>query len=78
MSSVTWYETPANTSNYDANASFFGAERTAATQTQLKTNLPSISSGLNSTVRNRYLLPLASTTISASNGKLQNSYGYSN
>ncbi|GAB6123889.1 RagB/SusD family nutrient uptake outer membrane protein [Dysgonomonas termitidis] len=78
MSSVTWYETPANTGNYDANASFFGAERTAATQTQLKTNLPSISSGLNSTVRNRYLLPLASTTISASNGKLQNSYGYSN
>lgn len=78
MSSVTWYETPANTDNYDANASFFGAERTAATQTQLKTNLPSISSGLNSTVRNRYLLPLASTTISASNGKLQNSYGYSN
>ncbi|MDR1505172.1 MAG: RagB/SusD family nutrient uptake outer membrane protein [Prevotella sp.] len=78
MSSVTWYETPANTGNYDANASFFGAERTAATQTQLKTNLPSISSGLNTTVRNRYLLPLASTTISASNGKLQNSYGYSN
>ncbi|MDR1882695.1 MAG: RagB/SusD family nutrient uptake outer membrane protein [Prevotella sp.] len=78
MSSVTWYETPANTADYAANATFFGAELTATTQTQLTVNLPSISSGLNSTVKNRYLIPLASTTISASNGKLQNSYGYGN
>ena len=43
----------------------------------LKVNLPSISGGLNKAVKNRYLLPIASTTISTSNGKLYNSYGYS-
>ena len=76
MSSITWYTTPADPTVYQANATFFGAELTATTQTQLKVNLPSISAGLNATVKNRYLLPLASTTISASNGKLHNSYGY--
>jgi len=27
-------------------------------------------------VKNRYLMPIASTTISATNGKIHNSYGY--
>lgn len=58
------------------NKSFFGAEATDKTQKQILTNLPSISAGLNTTVKNRYLLPIASTTISTSQGKLHNSYGY--
>ena len=77
MSSCTWYEIPENTSSYDANANFWGTY----SSTQVETNLPSISSGLigdDVTVINRYLMPLASTTISASNGTLSNSYGYSN
>ena len=76
MSSVTWYHEPATPTDYAASATFFGAELTAVTKTQLEVNLPSISSGLNTTVKNRYLLPIASTTISSSNGKLHNSYGY--
>ena len=83
MSSVTWYGLPdgKSESDYDDKKDFFGKERTDAKQTQLTTNLPSISSGLvgdNVEVINRYLLPIASTTISASNGTLYNSYGYSN
>lgn len=79
MSTVTWYEMPdtETAKKYDDNKGFFGAERTDTKQTQLLTNLPSIASGLNATVKNRYLMPIASTTISASNGKLHNSYGYS-
>lgn len=59
-------------------ADFFGREstRNPEDQTQLIVNLPSISSGLNREVRNRYLLPIASTTISTSNGRLHNSYGF--
>lgn len=78
MSSVTWFEKPADPAKYADSKAYYGAELTATTKTQLLTNLPSISSGLNSTVKNRYLMPIASTTISASNGKMQNSYGYSN
>ena len=59
------------------NKSFFGAETSDKEQKNLKVNLPSISGGLNKAVKNRYLLPIASTTISTSNGKLYNSYGYS-
>lgn len=58
---------------------------------QVYTNLPSISSGLvgkgnpymgdnmgdGVTVKNRYIMPIGASTISASNGKLHNSYGYS-
>ena len=71
-------------SNYQGSRSSWGK----VDDTQMNTNLPSISSGLvgNSltgskdavSVKNRYLLPIASTTISASNGVLSNSYGYSN
>lgn len=60
-------------------ASWFGASLTSSSMlTQLEVNLPSISSGLNSPVKNRYLLPICSTTISTSNGRLYNSYGFNN
>lgn len=77
MASVCWYKAPDDTNGYE-NKDFFGKEKTAKDKTQLDVNLPSICSGLNSVVKNRYLLPIASTTISASNGTLQNAYGYSN
>ena len=56
------------------------------------TNLPSISCGLlgeatvntdgtityaTPAVQNRYIMPIGSTIISAANGSLHNSYGYS-
>jgi hypothetical protein len=73
MSSVTWYETPEDTKAYDASTSFYGTYN----KTQLETNFPTISAGLNETVKNRYIMPIASTTISASNNMLHNSYGFS-
>lgn len=75
MASVTWYETPENTNDYEGNTSWFGTANT----TQQEVNLPSINSGLlnNPEVQNRHLMPIASTTISASNGRLHNSYGFS-
>lgn len=88
MSSITYKGLPtgASSSSYDNSASSWGNERTTSTKTQSETNLPSISSGLvgNSQrgngndvpVKNRYLMPIASTTISTSNGQLSNSYGY--
>ena len=30
----------------------------------------------NTTVRNRYIMPIGAITVSASNGNLENSYGY--
>lgn len=94
MSSVTWNGLPDNktaVSDYDASVNSFGnSDASKVSDTQVYTNLPSISSGLVPTtvtggeitfsepsVINRYLMPIASTTISASNGKLHNSYGYS-
>lgn len=90
MGSITYKGLPAGktSSDYDGSTSSWGNERTTSTKTQSETNLSSISSGLvgnsqrgdaNSVaVKNRYLLPIASTTISTSNGLLSNSYGYSN
>lgn len=89
MSSVTWY-TPSemvNEADYAASVSWFGNSKLdTGTDKQVDTNLPSISSGLvgtdvNSkdagvTVKNRYLMPIALTTISDSQGYLSNSYGY--
>lgn len=80
MSSVTWkqkLDDKIAKNQYDDSATFFGAELTDTKQAQLTVNLPSISSGLNATVKNRYILPLSSKTISKSNGKLHNSYGFS-
>lgn len=83
MSSVTWYGLPdgKTASDYAGSADSFGkSDSSKGTDTQVDTNLPSISSGLvgdDVPVKNRYLMPIASTTISASNGTLHNSYGYS-
>lgn len=81
FSSVTWRGLPAGMTkdDFDGEASFWGSERTTSNKQQSQTNLPSISSGLvgdGVKVKNRYLMPIAATTISASGGKLQNSYGY--
>ena len=78
MSSVDWYGELGFTEDVEGYESktFWGAEVTDSEQKNLQINLPSISSGLNATVKNRYLLPIASTTISSSNGHLHNSYGY--
>ena len=77
--------------DYDGNTTSFGnGSITSETDTQVRTNLPSISSGLvgkgtisgtsmtyeEPAIKNRYIMPIASTTISASNGTLHNSYGY--
>lgn len=80
MSSVDYYGELGDSPTGYESKSFFGAEATADDQKNINTNLPSISSGLveNPKVLNRYLMPIASTTISASNGTLKNSYGYPN
>lgn len=79
MSSIDWYGEVADPTGYKSK-DWYGTEKTLAPdkQTQLGVNLHSISSGLNSPVINRHVFPIASTTISASNGKLQNSYGFGN
>lgn len=81
-SSITWYGLPADKTeaDYDSSMDSFGSSKTdTGTDTQVDTNLPSISSGLleNAQVKNRYLMPIGSTTISASGGAIHNSYGYS-
>ena len=81
MSTVQWYATAEeqeelkNDETY-SNKAFWGAELTDATQKNLLDYLPTIHGGLNASVKNRYLMPIASTTISASNGTLHNSYGF--
>ncbi|MGI6232224.1 MAG: RagB/SusD family nutrient uptake outer membrane protein [Prevotella sp.] len=93
MSSMTWNGLPSgkSESDYDGSfTSFGGSDVTKTSDKQVYVNLPSISSGLvpttvsggtitfsEPTVKNRYLMPIASTTISASNGTLHNSYGFS-
>lgn len=86
MSSVTWNGIPDGKveNDYAGSVNSFGSSKTdTGKDTQVDTNLPSISSGLTGEygvelkVKNRYLMPIGSTTISASNGKLHNSYGYS-
>ena len=80
--------------DYDDSADSFGkSDVTKTSDKQVYTNLTSISSGLIGTttittdgeisfsapaVKNRYLMPIASTTISSSQGSLSNSYGYNN
>ena len=86
MSTVQWYATKDEQdalASEDASegwksATFWGAELTATNQQNLNDKLPYISGGLNTTVKNRYVMPLGSTTISASNGTLSNSYGFTN
>ena len=82
-SSITWHGLPIGKSEADyqgSASSFGGAKIDDTTDKQVYVNLPSISSGLvgdDVKVVNRYIMPIASTTISASNGRLHNSYGYS-
>ena len=80
MNSVTWYSLPSNPDDYSGSVDGFGKSAVGTGKDkQVDTNLPTISSGLvgdGVVVKNRYLMPIASTTISASNGKLHNSYGY--
>lgn len=82
-SSITWHGIPNGKSEADYDnsvSSFGGAKIDDPTDNTVYTNLPSISSGLvgdDVKVKNRYIMPIASTTISASNGSLHNSYGYS-
>ncbi len=89
MSSITYYGLPngATAASYDGSVdSFAKAKIGTGEDTQVDVNLPSICSGLVGTdvntifsgvpVKNRYIFPLGSSTISASNGKLHNSYGY--
>lgn len=79
MQSVRWYDVdePSDKDNWES-ASFWGTEDLSddTKQKNIATYLPYISAGLNATVKNRYLLPIASTTISDSNGAMHNSYGY--
>jgi hypothetical protein len=89
-SSITWYGLPEGktAADYTGSISSFGAAKVSDSKDKnVYTNLPSISSGLvgaalspaqapDVQVKNRYLMPIASTTISASNGMLYNSYGY--
>ena len=80
MNSVTWYSLPSNPDDYAGSVDGFGKSAVGTGKDKhVDTNLPTISSGLvgeGVVVKNRYLMPIASTTISASNGKLHNSYGY--
>ena len=80
MNSVTWYSLPSNPDDYAGSVDGFGKSAVGTGKDkQVDTNLPTISSGLvgeGVVVKNRYLMPIASTTLSASNGKLHNSYGY--
>ena len=79
MGSVDWYTINSKGPDGYESADFWGKEASDTKgREQYTKNLPSISSGLNAVVKNRYLLPIASTTISTSNGSLSNSYGYSN
>ena len=78
MKSIRWYdmEAPENAADYQY-VTFWGdeAKDTNTKKTNLS-NLEFISGGLNSPVKNRYLLPIYSTTINESEGSLQNSYGF--
>ncbi len=86
MSTVQWYATKDEQDAMAAEGAaegwsyktFWGAELTTSNPQNLNDKLPGISAGLDATVKNRYLMPLGSTTISASNGTLSNSYGFSN
>ncbi len=77
MSSVCWKvsDEPSNTTGYKSQK-WWGTEATASTKKNLEMILPEISAGLNSTVKNRYLLPIPATSISNSNHAYENSYGF--
>ena len=75
MNSVCWYAAPSSTSGYKS-ANWWGAGNENKKQENLLKKLPYISAGLNTTVKNRYLLPIATSTIADSRNMIQNSYGF--
>ena len=78
MKSVRWYDTeaPENVADYKY-VTFWGDEaKESNTKKTNVANLEFISGGLNEKVKNRYLLPIYSSTINESEGSLQNSYGF--
>lgn len=84
LSSITWHglSDDMTEDDYKGKCDGFGKSKTGTGKDKnVDTNLPTISSGLvgdGVQVKNRYLMPIASTTISASNGYLENSYGFGN
>ena len=72
--SICWYEEPQVTTDYKS-VNFWGSEN-EETGSNVVDNLPYISAGLNTPVINRHVFPIGATTISDSNGPLQNSYGF--
>lgn len=83
LKSVTWYGLPdgKTAADYDNSVTSFGKYNA----TQAETNLNSICGGLVGTdaktfghgeVINRYLVPIGSTIVNASNGYIKNSYGF--
>ena len=75
MNSVCWYAVPTDKTGYQ-NVSWWGKATEDKKQDNLLKKLPYISAGLNTTVKNRYLLPIATSTISDNRGAFQNSYGF--
>lgn len=72
--SICWYEEPQVTTDYKS-VNFWGSEN-EETGSNVVDNLPYISAGLNTPVINRHVFPIGATTISDSNGTLQNSYRF--
>lgn len=77
MSSVCWYAEPEDKTGYTS-VSWWGTAKDDMTNPDKNPMLALdyISAGLNTTVKNRYLMPIATSTIADSQGKIANSYGY--
>ena len=73
LSSICWYEEPDNIDEYKS-VSGWGSEDPLTGKNVAF--VPYISIGLNNKVINRHVFPIGATTISDSNGTLQNSYGF--
>ena len=77
MSSVCWYAEPEDKTGYTSVA-WWGTAKDDQTNPDKNPMLALeyISAGLNSTVKNRYLMPIATSTIADAQGKIANSYGF--
>ena len=73
LSSICWYEEPDNIDEYKS-VSGWGSEDPLTGKNVAF--VPYISIGLNNKVINRHVFPIGATSISDSNGTLQNSYGF--
>lgn len=72
--SICWYEEPTTITEDYKSVNFWGSEKEDGTN--ITENLQYISAGLNKDVINRHVFPIGATTISDSNGTIQNSYGF--